>query len=216
MIEINLLPGAKRRRKRRQGLSLSLSLPSREDLPDFDGWIAFVIAAWLIAPAVGGWMFLDVRERTADLEASVEEAVADSARYARVIETTERLQARRDTIAQKLELIQELDAGRYVWPHLMDEIGRALPDYTWLSRVYQVQGGARPQFRVEGYAGNLFAFTRFMQSLELSPFVRAVEPVSTELVTEGGELLYAFMIEAEYEDPPPDAVETVPLFTAEE
>ena len=57
-----------------------------------------------------------------------------------------------------MAIIQEIDAGRYVWPHILDEIARALPDYTWLREVLQVQEEPL-QIRIAGTAGSNFAIT---------------------------------------------------------
>ncbi|HWG34738.1 MAG TPA: PilN domain-containing protein, partial [Gemmatimonadaceae bacterium] len=42
-----------------------------------------------------------------------------------------------DSVVRQVELIKSFDKNRYVWPHLMDEISRALPPYTWLTSVAQ-------------------------------------------------------------------------------
>lgn len=204
MIEVNLLPGAKRRRKRRP--SRAFRLPGVDRLPTFDRWLVFVVAAWILAPAIGGWMYLGASGRRTDLGLSIEQAVQDSTRYARIIEATNRLQARRDTIAEKLRIIQEIDADRYVWPHILDEVGRAMPDYTWLSNLYETRLAPLPVFRVEGYTATTLALTRFMTDLEASPFIGSVTLAESQLVQTDGELVYRFALEAAYEQPSPDVL----------
>ena len=39
----------------------------------------------------------------------------------------------RDTLLRQVNIIRSLDEDRYVWPHVIDEISRALPQYTWLT-----------------------------------------------------------------------------------
>lgn len=212
MIKINLLPGSQKK-KRKAGAGLSFRLP--ETLPDFDRMLAFVVAAWIIGPLLIAWLFLSVRGGMADTQAALDEAVADSARYATVIETQTRLRARQDTIAQKLTMIQEIDAGRYIWPHIMDEISRALPPFTWLEAIDQLEGGTHPQFQVEGRTGSLPALTRFMDALEASPFLRNVQLVTSEQAQVGGDpnkIVNNFVLTGAYEKPPTDILETVPLF----
>lgn len=213
MIEVNLLPGGKRRAPRRP--KLAIPVPSLKGLPG-DPWVLGVGAFAVVAALVIGYLFLSTRERYGELEAQVEAAAADSARYAGLIEAIERLRARRDSIAQRVAIIQEIDGDRYVWPHIMDELGAALPDYTWLVGLVQLEGGSTPRFRIDGRAGNNFAITRFMRNLEASPFVREVRLVTTELVAEGDRVLHAFSLEARYEPPAPDVIQTVPLFREEE
>jgi type IV pilus assembly protein PilN len=172
----------------------------------------------LLAVVVSGFLYLTTSGRHEDLTVNIEAAVADSARYFDLIEQINSLNARRDSIAQRVGIIQEIDEDRYVWPHIMDEVARALPDYTWLLEILQVSGGEPLRFRVGGQAGNNFAVTQFMENLEVSPFIRNVDLVSTEqqVVTRGGinRIVNRFELEAEYERPPPELLETVPLFDA--
>lgn len=214
MIEINLLPGAGKRTKRKAGTGLSLKMPA--SMPEFDRMTAFIVAAWIIGPLLGLWMFFGVRGDLEDTRVVLEQAVADSTRFANVISTQTQLQARQDTIAQKLQIIQEIDAGRYIWPHVMDEVSRALPPFTWLMSVQQIGGSkANPFFEVQGRTGSLPALTRYMDALEASPFLRNIQLVSSQQVQVGGDpnsVVNEFAVTGEYEVPPLEVVETVPLF----
>lgn len=212
MIEINLRPGAEKR-KRGAGGGFPLKLP--ESMPKFDRMMAFIIAAWIIGPALGLWLYLGVQDDLSETEVALNQAVADSTRFADVIATQQRLQARQDTISQKLEMIQEIDAGRYIWPHIMDEVSRAMPAYTWLESLRQVSGGAVTRFEVEGRTGNLPSLTRFMDALEASPFLRGIQLVNSERAeVQGSEsnVVNEFILTGAYEVPSLDVVETVPLF----
>lgn len=212
MIEVNLLPGAKR--KTRRAAPSFGGLPSVK-LPEFDRWAAFIVAAWVIGIGATAWLFLGTRARAAELDQDIETAVADSTRFANVIAQTEALRSQRDTIAQKLEVIQEIDEGRYLWPHVMEEMARAVPDYTWLTGISQLEGGESPRFQIQGRTGNNFALTRFMSSLESSPFIRNVRLLSTTRITQGEIGLHQFQLEARYEQPPAALIRTQPLFAQE-
>jgi Tfp pilus assembly protein PilN len=213
LIEVNLLPGGKKRAGR--GPKLSFKLPSFEALPK-DPWILGSGVVVLVAVVLSGFLYLTTTNRREELTVSIDAAVADSARYFDLIQKNNALNARRDSISQRVSIIQEIDGDRYVWPHIMDEVARALPDYTWLMEILQVSGGEPLRFRVVGQAGNNFAVTQFMENLEASLFVRNVDLVSTEqqVVTRGGinRIVNRFELEAEYERPPPELLETVPLF----
>lgn len=216
MIEINLLPGAQKRKKRSAGPAFGLKLP--ESMPAVDRITAFIVVAWIVAPLILAWMFFDVRSERANVQASLDQAVADSARYGRLIETQASLQARQDTIAQKLVMIQEVDAGRYIWSHILDEISRALPPYTWLESIQHGPGGARPSFVITGRTGSLPALTRYMDALEASPFLRGIELISSEQATVGGDenrVVNNFRLTGTYQHPPMEMIETVPLFPDE-
>ncbi len=213
MIEVNLLPGGKKRVSR--GPKLSFRLPSMEALPK-DRWILGAAAVALVAVGAAAYLYLTVSSRHSELIVAVDAAVADSARYADLIEQNDRMVARRDSIAQRVAIIQEIDGDRYVWPHIMDEVARALPDYTWLRDLLQVSGGENLQFRIVGQAGNNFAVTQFMENLEASLFIRNVNLLSTEQMVDAGSnrIVNQFELEARYDRPPAELLQTVPLFDA--
>ena len=213
MIEVNLLPGSNRKGASR---GRSFALPTFGGLPKLNYWTAAAVLAWIVAPLLVAWLYFGARGERARLEAAIAEAQSDSIRYAQIITVVDSLQAQRDTIAQKLEIIQEIDAGRYVWAHILDEISWALPEYTWLTGVAQLQGGARPRVRIEGRTGNNIALTQFMRDLEDSPFLGNVRLSSTQQVVDGQDVVYAFMLEVTYEIAPPELIETIPLFTPED
>jgi Tfp pilus assembly protein PilN len=220
MIQVNLLPGAVRKKatKRMPGFGSMASLSKFKAPAALDRLTMFAIASWLIMLPLTGYMFLNTRKRASDLNVSVEGALADSTKFANIIAANKRMLARRDTIAQKVSIIQTIDAGRFVWPHILDEVSRALPAYTWLVNVTSLPGdsvGAKANFRIEGRTGNNFALTRYLQDLEASPFIRNVRLQATELIRENEKLVYSFQLEASYEEPPPDVIETVPLFAKE-
>lgn len=156
-----------------------------------------------------------------EVEVALQEAVQDSTRFADIIERTELLTGRNDSIVQRVSVIQEIDEGRYVWPHILDEVARALPEYTWLEYLLQVSGtGSNVQFKIGGMAGNLFAQSVFMQQLEASPFLEDVRLIQSEQTIEetgesSGQVVYTFELEAGYAAPSDEILETVPLFASD-
>jgi len=217
MIEVNLRPGSTKRAARRMPRIAALGSLSGFK-PTMDRLALFGVATWLIMMPLTGYMFLNTRSRVSELNVSIEGAQADSAKYASIIAANRRMLERRDMIARKINIIQQIDGGRYIWSHVMDEVSRALPPYTWVVEVSAVEGGedaAVVSFRIVGRTGNNFALTKYLQDLEASPFIRNVRLVSTELVRENEKLVYSFHLQADYEEPAPDVIETVPLFAKE-
>jgi Tfp pilus assembly protein PilN len=186
--------------------------------PTMDRLALFAVATWLVMIPLTGYMFLNARSRVSQLNVSIEGAQADSAKYASIIAANRRMLERRDTIARKINIIQQIDGGRYIWSHVMDEVSRALPPYTWLVEIGALEAGDDAKavgFRILGRTGNNFALTKYLQDLEASPFIKNVRLVSTELIRENDKLVYSFHLQADYEEPPPDVIETVPLFAKE-
>ncbi len=217
MIEVNLLPGGKKRRPSKGGGGAGIL--SKLSMPDLGGLLSDSYAIGAAVVAIGvvallGWWYVGLSSRQADVRVELADALQDSANYADLIQRNATLAARRDSIAQKVSIIQEIDALRYVWPHLLDELARALPDYTWLTQVIQVSvGDAAVEFQVRGRAGNNRALTTFWRQLQESPYIRNVQLVQTEQVLEPtGQLVYAFQLDCVYMAPPLDMLETVPLF----
>ena len=121
MIQVNLKPGATRKAARKMPQMAALGALSRfKGLPKIDRMMAFTIFAWIIGPALVGFMFFSTRSQKNELETNIAAALADSAKYTQLISANKTLLARRDTIAMKVNVIQEIDAGRYIWAHIMD------------------------------------------------------------------------------------------------
>lgn len=216
MIEVNLRPDGKKGRKAGRSARRSFSLPSFSGVP-LDPWTLTATVLAILALFTFGWFHFAVAGEAEDLEVQIETAQSDSARFADVIERAERLQGRRDSIAERVSIIQDIDGARYVWPHIMDEVGRAIPDYTWITRLIQVRPAPEVAFRVHGRAATIFALTIFLENLEASPFIRNARLISADQsvvdLGDGAErLIYNFVVEAEHDEPPPEILNRQPLF----
>ena len=50
-----------------------------------------------------------------------------------VLAAKAKAEATRDSLYQQVAIIKSIDDSRYLWPHLLEEISNALPQYTWLT-----------------------------------------------------------------------------------
>ena len=221
MIEVNLLPGG-RKGGGGGGNPLAGLIDGLKGLrggggggsSSIDPYMGFFAVALSIAIGYMGFSFFDARGDREELTVQIETAVQDSIRNAAIIQRTAQLEARGDSIQERVGIIQEIDAGRYVWPHLLDEIAAAVPDYTWLREILY-QSDAPLTVRINGRAGSLFAVTRFMRRLEASRFLRAVDSETMQQIPSEEnpeDLVYMFELVVTYESPSIDELETVPLF----
>jgi len=219
VIEVNLLPGGKKRSSG-GGFSFNFSLDALKNLGGggggggVDPYQLFFAGAMVVALGYMGYSFMSVRSEAEELAATLETAVADSSRNATIIQRTNELQARGDSIQARVAIIQEIDAGRFTWPHLLDEIAAAVPDYTWLREV--IYAGDSPlQVRVTGRAGSLFVITNFMRRLEASRFLRAVTAETMQQVASEAnpdDMVFMFEFIMTYDPPGLDELESIPLF----
>lgn len=230
MITINLLPAEGKRRAAPRS-ARTLSGPG---LPRFAGdpWMAMLALAGIVVLVGVGFLFWQTGTRQTALAAEIDREVADSVRFGNTIELLTNVRAREDTIQQKIAVIRSVDTRRYQWPHLLDEVSRALPPFTWLTSIVAAEAEipavpapvdsaagtpamppppVGPSFTVEGNSGSTQALTRFMKSLEDSPFVREVTLVTSEQVTEQGRDFQKFTLEARYEEPDSAFVQTTPV-----
>ena len=137
MIEINLLPGA-RKAKRSRGASIDFRAL-------FGDLASRVRDPWLISAGVGvliglgsvGFMYWRTGARDSALTDEEQKAVQDSTRYASVIRERGRAEAQRDSVVRQIAIIRSIDGTRYVWPHILDEVNRALTPYTWIKSLQQ-------------------------------------------------------------------------------
>jgi len=137
MIEINLLPGA-RKKARSHGPSFNIGdlfrdLASRVR----DPWMISAAAGVIVGvAAIGGmWTYQSRRDRT--LAEREQKAVQDSTRYTSVIAERAKAEAQRDSVRRQIAVISAIDGTRLIWPHVLDEISRALPPYVWLRSIIQ-------------------------------------------------------------------------------
>lgn len=191
-------------------------------------------AAGVLLLLLVGFFFWRLGSKREALELRVQQEVTDSTRFATTIALINNLQQRQDTIQSKIEVIRSVDQRRYVWPHILDEIARSVPEYTWLTEIAVQQEAAPPPapadtaqdaltpapaprgpgFTIQGNAGSTQALTRLMKNLAASPFIRDVSLVTSEQVDVQGRTIHRFTVEARYETPDSSVIETVPVVIA--
>jgi Tfp pilus assembly protein PilN len=133
MIEINLLPGAGRKSRKGAGpkMDFGAAFSGIRDRVR-DPWLIGAIASAVVAIALVGGLWVTQSAREVSLDEQLQKAVQDSTRYSSVLRERELAEAKRDTVIRSLNMIRAIDDDRYIWPHVMDEVSRALPPYTWL------------------------------------------------------------------------------------
>src|SRR5689334_626107 len=269
MIDINLLPGDAKKKKRGKattGTGFNMEFHPGQwfaGLTDkiTDKYMLGGLGAAAASGALITLMLISQGARAALLDARENKAVKDSAQYSAVLNAKAKAEATRDSLYQQIAIIKSIDDSRYLWSHLMYEISNALPQYTWLVEVSQtsapksvamadtVKKGAaaanadtagqaaksprqrqlerdrakraradslladakQVSFKIVGHTVDIQALTRFMKSLEASPFIQNVQLTRSDLVQAEGKEVTEFTLVAETQPPPPFVVKTVPL-----
>lgn len=228
MIEINLLPGARKKKSGSKGASINFGALLEGIRGRFkDPFLLIAIAGLLIGAAASGGMWYTQDQKIQDTAERERIAVQDSARYAAVLAQRTAAEAQRDSILRQIAVISAIDGDRFVWPHVMDEIARALPTYTWLRQVQQsnqtpavapeaLATGETPRIgiRLLAYTVDLQAVTIYMKNLEASPFLQNVTLTLSESATVEGKDVHNFQLDMQYQKPDSSAVRRVPLSIA--
>ena len=109
-----------------------------------DPYLTGAVAAVLLAGGGGGFLYTSQARADVALTAREQQAVADSTRYAALLAARRAAAAERDSVQRQLGVITAIDSARYAWAHVLDEVSRALPPYTWLTAVEQTSAPPLP------------------------------------------------------------------------
>ncbi|MGQ0701513.1 MAG: PilN domain-containing protein [Gemmatimonadales bacterium] len=209
MININLRPGAKRG-KPSHGFSDAMAglkgLPSRiKEIKQ--PWSIAAIATWIVVAGFLGWTWIGSALAMGQLEEELTAKRAEHRRNRVALAEKRRAEAARDSVVNQIATIRLVDGDRYVWPHILDEVARALPPYTWLTDIQPTApvvvdtSAVAPTpvgMQIIGRTMDIGAFTRFMRQLEDSPWLSDVAVVQTGTEIDHGRAVTTFTVRAAY------------------
>jgi Tfp pilus assembly protein PilN len=222
MITVNLRPGQKRKPS---GAGKQITAKLREFAARVkDPLLAGVVVVWI---AVAGWLFYTWgstgRQLTAVTE-QLEQAQGEAKRFETLMKAKAKAEQIRDSLQTQIGVIRAVDRDRYTWPHVMDEVSKALPAYTWLTDVSAM--GAVPtaegaeedptvtpkqRLRIFGRTVDYQAFTQFLRQLEASPWLENVQTQRSETVVENQRPVTSFQVQVDFVQADSAYVRTVPL-----
>ncbi|HEU4954669.1 MAG TPA: PilN domain-containing protein [Gemmatimonadales bacterium] len=235
MITVNLRPDLKRKRARSplQGITESVrGLGAKVK----DPLLVVAVVAWVGALGWLGFVVVNTGRQLATLEPQLEQTRAEHRRFKAFLTEKRHQEMIRDSLVAQIGVIRSVDGDRYVWSHLLDEVTKALPAYTWLTDLgadVATTPGAAPApapapaaakadsnaapvktpvaFSIVGRTVDIQAYTRFLRQLEASPWITDVTPVSAQTVVEKERPVTAFSIRATYREADSAYIRTVPL-----
>jgi Tfp pilus assembly protein PilN len=239
MINVNLRPGRKHKSAGANPFKGMAERFSGLGGKVKDPLLLGAVAAWVIAIGFLGATWVMTQRQLHAVEPKLEQARSEHQRFKTFLAQKHKQELIRDSLLAQISTIRTVDGDRYVWPHVLDEVSRALPAYTWLTLVTMetpvpaapapaAKPGASPAakadstadsvavqlplgFRVEGRTVDIQAYTRFLRQLEASPWIQNVTPVSAQTVVEKERPVTAFVIKAEFRRADSAYIRTVPL-----
>lgn len=220
MITVNLRPG-KRRKSSGSPFNFKGMLDSFRGLGSKvkDPLLLGAVGGWVCVLGFLGFVYLNNVRQLYSLEPRLEQARSEHRRFKAFIADKRRQETIRDSLLAQITVIRNVDGDRYIWAHLLDEITKALPAYTWLVDLGTTAAppAAAPAdrsgspadstadttppplvFQLNGRTIDIQAYTRFLRQLEASPWIMDVTPVSAQTVVEHERPVTAFSIRATY------------------
>ncbi|WP_420633616.1 PilN domain-containing protein [Candidatus Palauibacter sp.] len=176
MIEVNLLPGSERSGTR----GGSSEDPSRRRRARFDLLGTALLVATLTIPPGAAFLWWIQRSAAQTLRGRLDDAAADSARLAGLRIISDSLTARSTQIRERAALVEQLDRGRFLWPHVLDEISRALPRLAWLISLRRLSPPPDLALELHGVAANPLAITEFVRNLGASDYIGEVRILGSQ------------------------------------
>ena len=148
MITINLRPG-----KRRKAAGSSFNFKGM-----FDGFrdlgakvkdpvLLAAVGAWVCVLGVLGFLYLNNVRQLLTLSPRLEQARSENKRFKTFLADKRRQEQIRDSLLAQITVIRDVDGDRYIWPHLLDEVTKALPAYTWLVDLGSTTPITKPRAR---------------------------------------------------------------------
>jgi Tfp pilus assembly protein PilN len=234
MITVNLRPGQKRKR--------AGSNPFKGLLDNFRGLgtrvkdplLLAAMAGWICVLGWLGFIYLNTTRQLYTLEPRLEQARSENRRFKTFLADKRRQEMIRDSLLAQITVIRNVDGDRYIWPHLLDEVTKALPAYTWLVDMSPIAAApvstaplrtkadsvaadsakAAPpvlSFQLNGRTIDIQAYTRFLRQLEASPWIENATPVSAQTVVEKDRPVTAFTIRATFSRADSAYIRTAPF-----
>jgi Tfp pilus assembly protein PilN len=163
MIRINLLPKEERTTTRK------IALPKAAHLMP----VAAIAAVVLI---VGITAILE-HAKAASLRKDVAQLQEEVRAIQPQVDRVKRLTAQREELHRRLDVIRQLDQGRFLSVRVMDNVSREIPQYLWMTNLEQ-HGGSRVIFSGVTFSNLIVA--ELMKRLEASPMFANVNLSRTQ------------------------------------
>ena len=181
MIHINLLPvrAAQKKEKLR-------------------GQIAVTILSLVLTFVACSAVYASLLFKVNDLEEEITNKEARIKVLKKALGEVTEFKKKREELAGKLEILEQLKEGKSGPVHLLDELSLVLPEKLWLTS-FKESGGA---VTISGVGLNEDVVAMFLKKLEQSPYYKNVELQVIEQSSQAGVKTNKFSVVAKVEAPP--------------
>ncbi len=181
MIRINLLPVRqmkKRLRTRNEVISL--------------------VALLVVVVALLGVASFSLGNRVDSLKQDVTRLTAEKAKYNKIIKEMKQLEADKNKLIAKIDVIKELKSKSQVTVHLLDEIATATPpDSIWLLSLKH----SKQSVSLSAVALDNTRIADYMDALTASPYFSGANLKQSSLTTVAGQKLKSFSLDLHVQIP---------------
>ncbi len=225
LIEINLRPGAKKKKKR-GAKAAEFKLPDFKELAAqiTDPLLIGAIASWVVSLIFIGVVYAMERNTLAEIDPQLTALERERRDLREEIAAREESDSLVQALSSELTAIREIDAKRYVWPHILEEITAALPAFTWLVSIeflpstpglggLDVSEDPLPAVLITGRTSDIQSYTGFLRRLAESDWLKDVAGGSTTMVEEEGRSVLDFSVTVQYKIA--DSFDTIPVLATE-
>lgn len=188
MIRINLLAVERERTKGRALIPVAHRVTIAASL-------ILVATALLIA-----WWFWALRQESVRVDEEIARAEVEMQQLRSVLGQVRQFETSKASLQQRVSLIEQLRRGQAGAVHIVDELSRALPEYTWLTEVNQ-QGD---EFTVSGMTTSLTGVSDYIANLGASAWFKPpIELVDSQIDASqrASEPIVRFSIKARFNNP---------------
>lgn len=224
-IEINLRPGAKKKKKR-GAKAAEFKLPNFKELAAqiTDPLLIGAIASWVVSLIFIGVVYAMERNTLAEIDPQLTALERERRDLREEIAAREESDSLVQALSSELTAIRGIDAKRYVWPHILEEITAALPAFTWLVSIeflpstpglggLDVSEDPLPAVLITGRTSDIQSYTGFLRRLAESDWLKDVAGGSTTMVEEEGRSVLDFSVTVQYKIA--DSFDTIPVLATE-
>jgi type IV pilus assembly protein PilN len=182
MIRINLLP--KKVTKRKAGLLQHLAVS--------------MLVVLLCLGGVG-YLWVSLNNKIGDLQSQISTGEREKERLKDVTKEKQDYEDKITEFKSKLDIITEIQKGRFTPVHLLDELTGVLDESTpvWLTS-YSFTGDS---LKIDGYSLSNPDLASFVTKLEKTPYYKRVELLFSEKLEKDERVMFRFSLNAQPEEP---------------